>query len=152
MKRTLNVAIVFLLAAGTAYFGYAVAAEQEKAKPAKAEAKGEQVTMTGQLSCTFCKLAHPDTSCKPECCMSCSKAGDPPMLTDAEGNMFLLLTGKMGEALMTPERVKMLGGQVTIKGMLVKGKGIQAIYVDSMEKAEAKAEVKAEAKKTEEKK
>ena len=66
------------------------------------------------------------------------------MLTDAEGNMYLLLTGKMGETLMTPERTKMLGGQVTVKGMLVKGKGIQAIYVDSMEKVEAK---KAEEKK-----
>ena len=40
---------------------------------------------------------------------------------------------------MNPERMKMLGGQVTVKGMLVKGKGIQAIYVDSMEKVEAKA-------------
>ena len=39
---------------------------------------------------------------------------------------------------MNPERIKMMGGQVTVKGMLVKGKGIQAIYVDSMEKVEAK--------------
>jgi len=142
MRRITTLAIVCLLVAGSAYLGFtATAAEQEKPK-------GEQVTMAGQFSCTFCKLAHPDKTCSAECCISCTKAGDPPMLTDAQGNMFLLLTGKMGEALMTPERVKMLGGQVTIKGMLVKGKGIQAIYVDSMEKVEAKAE----AKKAEEKK
>jgi hypothetical protein len=51
--------------------------------------------------------------------------------------MYILLTDKMGEALMTPERTKMLGGQATVKGLLVKGKGIQAIYVDSMVKVEA---------------
>jgi hypothetical protein len=137
MKRTITLAIVCLLVGGSAYLGFA--AEQEKAKPAKAGANGEQVTITGQLSCTFCKLANPNMSCKPECCTSCVKAGDPPMLTDADGNMYLLLTDKMGEALMTPERTKMLGGQATVTGLLVKGKGIQAIYVDSMVKVEAMA-------------
>jgi hypothetical protein len=149
MRRLITLAIVCLLVAGSAYLGFtATAAEQEKAKPAKVEpkgeSKGEQVTITGQLSCTFCKLAHPAMTCTPECCMSCTKVGDPPMLTAADGNMYLLLTGKMGEALMNPERTKMLGGQVTVKGLLVKGKGIQAIYVDSMEKVEVK---KAEEKK-----
>ena len=137
MRRILTVAIVCLLVAGSAYLGFA--AEKEKAPVAK----GENVTITGQFSCTFCKLAG-NMTCTPECCMACTKAGDPPLLTDAEGNMYLLLTNKMAESLMTPERVKMLQSQVTVKGLLVKGKGIQAIYVDSMVKAEAK---KAEEKK-----
>jgi hypothetical protein len=136
MKRTIILAAVCLLVAGTGYF--AIAAEQEKPAKEKAATSGKQVTMTGNISCTFCKLAHPDMTCKPECCTACVKAGDPPMLTDAEGNMFLLVNGEQGVALMNPERIKMLGGQVTVKGMLVKGKGIQAIYVDSMEKVEAK--------------
>jgi hypothetical protein len=34
---------------------------------------------------------------------------------------------------MTPERYKMLGGAVNVNGVMVKGKGIQAIYVDKME-------------------
>jgi hypothetical protein len=36
--------------------------------------------------------------------------------------------------LMTPERIQMMGGQVTVKGLLVARNGIQAIYVDSMSK------------------
>jgi hypothetical protein len=136
MKRIVTLAAVCLFVAGTAYF--AIAAEQEKPKTDKAATTGKQVTMKGNLSCTFCKLAHPDMTCKPDCCTSCVKAGDPPMLTDAEGNMYLLVSGEKEVPLMNPERMKMLGGQVTVKGILVKGKGIQAIYVDSMEKGEAK--------------
>ena len=136
MKRTIILATVCLLVAGTGYFAFA--AEQEKPKTEKAAMKGQQVNITGGLSCTFCKLAHPDMVCKPDCCKSCVKAGDPPMLTDAEGNMYLLVSGEKEVPFMNPERIKMLGGQVTVKGLLVKGKGIQAIYVDSMEKVEAK--------------
>ena len=137
MKRTVILATVCLLVAGTGYF--AIAAEQEKAKTEKAAKNGQQVTITGHLSCTFCKLAHPDMNCKPDCCKSCVKAGDPPLLTDAEGNMYLLLSGEKEVPLMNPERMKLLGGQVTVKGLLVKGKGVQAIYVDTIEKAETKA-------------
>jgi len=140
MKRTIILVTVCLLVSGVAY--YALAAEQEKAKtekaPEKSIASGKEVTMTGHLSCTFCKLSHPNMNCKPDCCMGCVKAGDPPMLTDAEGDMYILLTNEHEVPLMTPERMKMLGGEVTVKGMLVKGKGIQAIYVSSMEKVEAK--------------
>jgi hypothetical protein len=103
-------------------------------------AKGEQVTVTGQLSCTFCTLAHPDKPCPPGCCATCVKAGDPVSLTDAEGNLYILLTSEQGVALMTPERTAMLGSKVVVKGLLVKAKGIQAVYVDSIAKApEAKA-------------
>jgi hypothetical protein len=132
MQRTMIYTMVALLVAGSAYVG--IAAEKEKA----GGAKGENVTITGQLSCTFCKLAHPDMSCKPECCSACVKSGDPPLLTDAEGNMFILLTGEKEVPLMNADRMKLVGGQVIVKGLLVKGKGIQAIYVDSIEKAPTK--------------
>jgi hypothetical protein len=124
MKRTIIITMVILLTLSGIYL---VAAEQGKAKD-------EQVSITGQLSCTFCKLAHPDMTCKPDCCTACVKAGDPPLLTDADGNMYLLVSGEKEVPLMNPERMKMLGGQVTVKGLFVKGKGIQAIYVGSMEK------------------
>jgi hypothetical protein len=143
MKRLISLVVVCLLVAGSAYLGFnATAAETEKAKETKSESKGEQVTITGQFSCTFCKIAHPDKVCSADCCKACTKAGDPAILTDAEGNMYLLLTDKMGEKMLTPERAGMLGGQVTVKGLLVKGKGLQAIYVDSMQKVEAKVESK----------
>lgn len=96
--------------------------------------QAKQVTVTGKLSCTFCTLAKPDKPCMPGCCADCVRAGDPPSLTDAQGNTYLLLNGEKGTALMTPERVQMMGGQVTVKGLLVNRDGIQAIYVASMQK------------------
>lgn len=96
--------------------------------------RAREVSVTGKLSCTFCTLAHPDTPCTPECCMNCVKAGDPPSLMDAQGNMYLLLNGEQGVPLMTPARLQMMGGQVNVQGLLVNRGGIQAIYVDSMQK------------------
>jgi hypothetical protein len=108
-------------------------------KPEKPEAmKGEKATLAGQLSCTFCTLAHPDKPCNKGCCAECMKAGDPPLLTDAEGNMYVLVSGEVKKPLMTPERMEMAGGKVTVKGLIVKGKGVQAIFVDTMEKMGAK--------------
>jgi hypothetical protein len=118
----------------------AVAAEAEKAKGPMG-AKGEQVTMTGKLNCMFCTLAHPDKPCPKDCCANCVKAGDPIVLTAADGAIYVLIAGQPGEKLMTPERTELLNQQVTVKGMLVKAKGIQAIYVESMEKAAAKVSV-----------
>ena len=103
-----------------------------------AATKGKEVTIIGTVTCTHCKLANPDKPCKPGCCEMCIKAGDPPLLTDTEGNQYILLTSEKGKSLMSPERYKMLGGMVTVKGVLVKGKGVQAIYVDKMEKAAKK--------------
>ena len=60
--------------------------------------------------------------------------GDPPSLTDAQGSLYILLTGEKGTTLMTPERIQMMGGQVTVKGLLVTRNGVQAIYVDSIQK------------------
>ncbi len=100
--------------------------------------QGREVTLTGKLSCTFCTMAHPDTPCPPGCCAKCVKAGDPPSLTDAAGNMYILLTGEMAKPLMTPQRIEWLGGQATVKGIMVQRNGMNAIFVESMEKAEAK--------------
>lgn len=107
----------------------AFAAKDGKGMPIK----GQEISVTGEVTCTFCKLANPAKTCEPGCCERCIKAGDPPLLTDADGNQFVLLTGEHEVPLMTPERYKMIGGTVNVKGMMVKGKGIQAIYVDKME-------------------
>jgi hypothetical protein len=100
-----------------------------------AAVKGKEITVTGQLTCTFCKLANPEKKCPPGCCENCVKAGDPPLLTADDGNQYILLTGEHEVPLMTPERYKMLGGRVRVKGIMVKGKGVQVIYVDTMEQA-----------------
>lgn len=129
MQRKMIIATMLLLVAGGTYFVFAA--------PEEGKVEGKEASVTGKLSCTFCKFAHPDKTCTPDCCVNCVKAGDPPLLTDAQGNMFILLTGEKEVPLMTSERMKMLGGEVTVKGVQVKRNGIQAIYVDSIEKAEA---------------
>lgn len=129
MKRKMFITTAMLLVAGIAYLAFAAV---------DTSVSGKEVTVTGKLSCTFCKLAHPDKTCSPECCTNCVKAGDPPALTDAQGNMYLLISGEKEAPLMNAERLKMMGSQVTVKGILVKQGGIQAIYVDTLEKDEGK--------------
>ncbi len=96
--------------------------------------KGEEVTVTGIMSCTFCNLPG-GGKCTKECCQNCIKSGDPVLLTDEKGSLYILLTGEQMKPLMTPERMDMLQSKVTVKGIEVKRGGLQAIYVKGMEKA-----------------
>lgn len=118
--------------------------------------KGTEVTVSGTLSCASCKIAGHE--CPKGCCETCVKSGDPALLQDAKGDLFLMLSGDMGKSAMTPDRMSMLGEKVTVKGMLVKEHGLQGIYVAKMDKmaadakpAEKKAEAKPAAKKAESK-
>jgi hypothetical protein len=96
--------------------------------------KGEKVTITGKMTCTFCNLSAPAKGTK-ECCQNCIKSGDPPLLEDAKGNLYILLTGEHEKPLMTPERMELLSEMVTVKGLLAKRGGVQGIYVKEMKKA-----------------
>ena len=49
--------------------------------------------------------------------------------------MYILLSGEKQEKMMTPEIEMLLGGKVKVTGMLVKGMGIQVIYVKEIKKA-----------------
>lgn len=97
--------------------------------------KGEEVAITGKMTCTFCNLPAPANGAK-ECCQNCIKAGDPPLLEDAKGNLYILLTGEHEVPLMTPERMDLLSEKVMVKGLLAKRGGVQAIYVKEMMKAQ----------------
>lgn len=100
-------------------------------------AEGETVTVTGKLTCTFCKLAHPEKPCsKKGCCVRCIRAGDPPLLTDARGEQYVLLTSRHEAPLMTPARYRMVGQVVRVEGLLVKGHGVRAIKVQTMVRVE----------------
>lgn len=101
--------------------------------------KGKDVTITGLMSCTFCNMPG-GGKCTKECCQTCVKNGDPVLLTDAKGKLYILLTGEMGKPLMTPERMELLESKVMVTGIVVKRGGIEAIYVKKMEKAEKAAE------------
>jgi hypothetical protein len=96
---------------------------------------GQEVTITGHLSCAYCKLASGLThKCSPECCQACIKGGDSALLQKDEA-IYLLLSKEKDKPLMTPERIALAGGQVTVKGMVVKTGGMQAIYVEKMDMA-----------------
>lgn len=117
------------------FFIFACLYSTSFAKDEAVAIKGQDITMTGKLTCSFCSFSHPDKPCTKGCCSECMKAGDPPLLTDEKGNQYLLLTSEVKTPLMNKERMDMAGGQVTIKGVLVKGKGIQVIFVEKMSKA-----------------
>lgn len=95
-------------------------------------AKGKDVTVTGKLTCMSCALTNPANPCGKGCCEKCIKAGDPAMLTDAKGNRYVLLNGEHMQPMMNSERYAMLGGEVTVKGVLVEDKGIHAIFADEI--------------------
>jgi hypothetical protein len=96
--------------------------------------KGKEVEITGQLSCAFCKLSHPEHPCATGCCVSCIKGGDVALITDAKGNMYVVLGNEVKKPAISPDDAELAGSRVVVKGLLVKGKGLQAILVDSMEK------------------
>ena len=120
MKRALAVTMAILLLAATGW-----AAEKAKVK---------EVTITGKISCTFCNLAA-QSNCTKECCQACLKSGDPVLLSDAKGNLYILLNGEKEKPLMTADRMNLVTEKVKVQGMLVKRGGVQGIYVKNMEKA-----------------
>lgn len=100
----------------------------------KASAKSKEVTITGKISCTFCNLPAA-MECSKECCAACIKAGDPVLLSDSKGKLYLLVSGEKEKPLMTAERMDLVQGKVKVKGILASRGGIQGIYVKTMEKA-----------------
>jgi len=96
--------------------------------------KGQDVTITGMMSCTFCNLPGGAT-CTKQCCQDCVKSGDPVTLTDEKGNLYILLSGEQMKPLMNAERMDMLQSKVKVTGIMVKRGGIQGLYVKKMEKA-----------------
>ena len=127
MKRAVLVFMAFLLLTTTCW-------AQRKPVGGSPPGEGQNVTITGKMTCTFCSLPAPG-KCSIECCQDCIKAGDPVLLTDAKGDLYILLTSEHEKPLMTPDRMKLLVGNVKVEGMLVKRGGIQGIYVKKMEKA-----------------
>lgn len=96
--------------------------------------KGKDVTITGVISCTFCNLPAVG-KCSKECCQGCIKSGDPVLLTDAKGSLYILLSGEKMKPLMTADKLDLLQEKVNITGILVQRDGLQGIYVKKMEKA-----------------
>jgi len=122
MKKALVVFVAALLLSATC-----LAAE-------RGAPKGKEVSITGKMTCTFCNLPAPG-NCTKECCAGCVKSGDPVLLSDAKGNLYILLSGEHEKPLMTPDRMNLLTEKVKVQGMMVKRGGVQGIYVKNMQKA-----------------
>ena len=86
MKRVVLVIMAVLLLAGTCW------AQMPVGAPSKAT--GQEVTITGVLSCTFCNLPAAG-KCTKECCQACIKSGDPVLLTDAKATSMSSSPGSM---------------------------------------------------------
>ncbi len=94
----------------------------------------KDVTIEGKLSCTYCNLPAP-VNCTKECCLGCLKAGDPVLLTDAKGSLYILIGGQKDKPLLTPEMMNWVLEKVKVRGTLVRRGGVQGIYVKAIEKA-----------------
>ena len=124
MKRAILVIMAVLLLTATCWAAQGMAP------------KGQDTTITGKLSCTFCNLPAAGGTCSKECCQACIKSGDPALLTDEKGGLYILVSGEHEKPLMTPERMDLVETKVKVTGIVVKRDGIQAIYVKKMEKAQ----------------
>jgi hypothetical protein len=101
----------------------------------KAAKSSQEVTVTGELSCAYCKLATGSVhKCSPECCAGCIKGGNSTLLQDGK-NLYLLMSKEKEKNLMTPERIAWAGSSVKVKGIKVQSGGLQAIYVETMDKS-----------------
>ncbi|MBI5624089.1 MAG: hypothetical protein HY924_09940 [Elusimicrobia bacterium] len=114
----------------------AVALAVTPAKQGKTAVEGGDVKVTGKLTCTYCRLAHPGKDCKKGCCSGCIKSGDPAILTDDEGNMYVLLNKEIKRPLMDAQKLALAGSRVEVTGTMAKGQGVQAIFVENMKKTE----------------
>lgn len=143
MKKAMVIILASLLLTATCW------AEMEKGSmtgnPMEEKAiKGQEVTITGYMSCTNCTLASGMTrKCTPECCQACVKAGDSVLLQDGKENLYILLNKEKGKPLITPDRLPLVGGEVMVTGIMAKTGGLQWITVEKLEKAPEKMMEKA---------
>lgn len=139
MKKAMLIILASFLLSATGWAEMAKEPMMEKGMEQQKSMKSEEVTITGHMSCTYCKLAGGmNHQCTPECCQACVKAGDSVLLQDGKENLYILLNKEKEKSVITPERLPLVGGEVTVKGIMVKTGGLQGIYVEKMDKAPEK--------------
>lgn len=97
--------------------------------------KGREIVLVGRLVCSYCTLLSPSGRCTKACCTHCLKSGDTPLLRAATGELYMLISAEKQTPLMAPKRLALANGGVRVQGLLVQGRGIQAIYVEDLRKA-----------------
>jgi hypothetical protein len=136
MKRKLTV----LFLAGAVAMSVALAAiADEKAAPAKAEAKATTVTLTGEVIDTGCYLGHGAAGTKhKECATKCIAGGMPMGLLTAKGDLYLL-TPPHGNTDAYAKVKEWAGAQAEITGEVHERNGMKSIEVTGSKPAAAPA-------------
>jgi len=97
-----------------------------------AQPKGEKVTLKGEVVDLWCYMEGGDRgAAKKACATACATAGNPIAILDAGGSVYIaagLKDHQPGKDLL----LKRMSSEVTVTGTLVKGGGVQMIYLDSV--------------------
>ena len=96
------------------------------------QAKGPQVSVTGEVVDLWCYLEGGDRGpAKKDCATACAKAGNPIGVLDAKGNLYVA-AGLKDHQPAQSVLLSRMSDQVTVTGTLVKKGGVQMIYIESV--------------------
>jgi len=104
------------------------------------EAKGQSVSVQGEIVCLTCLMSHAETATgagHAKCAESCIAKGLPIGFKAADGDVFILL-GE-GHDPLKAKVAKLVGVPVTVTGVIVEQGGTKAIQVHDVKKGPAPA-------------
>jgi len=104
------------------------------AAPALAQQSGQRVTVTGEISdswCTISGLMFAKGTAHHQCAIWCALGGIPVAIRDAGGNLYLILKiGDDEDSAGNPRVAKLATHEVTVDGELLERDGVKYLLVD----------------------
>ncbi|MGX1787626.1 hypothetical protein ACWIGM_12830 [Bosea sp. NPDC055332] len=104
------------------------------ALPASAQQSGQRVTITGEISdswCTISGLMFAKGTAHHQCAVWCALGGIPVAIRDAGGNLYLILKiGDDEDSAGNPRVAKLATHEVTVDGELLERDGVKYLLVD----------------------
>lgn len=121
-------------ALGRALASAACAALIVIAAPAAAQQSGQRVTVTGEISdswCTISGLMFAKGTAHHQCAIWCALGGIPVAIRDAGGKLYLILKiGDDEDSAGNPRVAKLATHEVTVDGELLERDGVRYLLVD----------------------
>lgn len=104
------------------------------AGPARAQQSGTRVTVTGEISdswCTISGLMFAKGTAHHQCAVWCALGGIPVAIRDASGTLYLVLKiGDDEDSAGNPRVAKLATHEVTVDGELLERDGVKYLLVD----------------------
>lgn len=104
------------------------------AAPAAAQQSGQRVTVTGEISdswCTISGLMFAKGTAHHQCAIWCALGGIPVAIRDAGGKLYLILKiGDDEDSAGNPRVAKLATHEVTVDGELLERDGVRYLLVD----------------------